>query len=91
MSNYGPKSTLTMKPATESETKQEVKASVPAVQPPNKPEEPKKPIFLRATKYDIVDPTSGVRVHSNQDTRVALISPWLRAQIKIGLVKIVEL
>jgi hypothetical protein len=49
-----------------------------------------KGIYLRARVYDIVDPTSGVRVYSDRDTKVLHISPYLRAQINIGLVKIVE-
>lgn len=53
--------------------------------PPEKPRSQ----FLRATKYDIVDPTSGVRI-GKTETRVQSISRWLRAQINLGLVEIVE-
>lgn len=43
--------------------------------------------FLRAAKYDVVDPTSGVRLSTRHVTEVHSISPWLRSQIRIGLVE----
>lgn len=46
------------------------------------------PILLRATKFDIVDPTNGLRVkHGSVLTKVERITPWMAAQIKAGLVE----
>lgn len=80
-------------PETAPEEVTEVFAPVAVVEtPPEAPRQaatkPTVSIRLRATKYDIVDPTTSTRVPYGHSVPVKSISYWLQRQIDYGLVEI---
>lgn len=51
---------------------------------------PRKGLRLKATKFDIVDPTTSIRIPVRESVPVQAISKWLQRQIDIKLVEVVE-